>query len=59
VTDAGELRSLQQMGVQSIDLQYTEQSFIDVYGNNHALRGSYTTVDGVNFDVVDIWFRQS
>jgi hypothetical protein len=59
MTDDGELRSLEQMGIKSINLQYSEQQgAFDVNGNDHFLKGSYTNSEGVVSEVVDIWFRQ-
>lgn len=55
-TDAGELMSLLEAGVASISVGYTTSSKVDAQNNAHKQIGSYTTVDGVKRDAVDVWF---
>lgn len=59
VTDAGELLSLQDAGVQSINLTYTNQGVnvaADANGNQHQQTGGYTTTGGQTRGVDDVWF---
>jgi hypothetical protein len=53
-TDAGELRSLTQVGVQSLSLVAKPTAIID-QGNLIGLMGSYTTTDGRSQELADIW----
>ena len=56
-TDAGELLTLAEAGVQSINLAYTNSSFIDPQGNAHKQVGSYTTTDGQTRAATDVWVK--
>ena len=59
VTDAGELLSLQDAGVQSINLSYTNRGFgitPDAQGNQHQQLGNYTTTGGQTRGMNDVWF---
>ena len=53
----GELLTLEEAGVQSINLNYTNSSFIDAQGNAHRQVGSYTTLDGQTRAATDVWFQ--
>jgi hypothetical protein len=53
-TDAGELRSLAQAGVQSLSLIAKPTAIID-QGNLIGLMGSYTTTDGRSHELADVW----
>jgi len=53
-TDAGELRSLAQAGVQSLSLVAKPTAIID-QGNLIGLMGSYTTTDGRSQELADVW----
>jgi hypothetical protein len=53
-TDAGELRSLTQAGVQSLSLVAKPTAIID-QGNLIGLMGSYTTTDGRSQELADVW----
>jgi Ca2+-binding RTX toxin-like protein len=62
-TDAGELLTLTQAGVQSISVGYTDQaaqqgeaSTTDTQGNQHRQVGSYTTTTGATRGATDVWF---
>jgi len=55
VTDAGELRALDQAGVASIRLGSSVSSIID-NGNLLGRMGSFVTTDGSVRDVADVWF---
>lgn len=52
----GELLTLEEAGVRSINLHYTDSSFIDAQGNAHKQVGSYTTTDGQTRAATDVWF---
>lgn len=52
----GELLTLEAAGVQSINLHYTNSSFVDAQGNAHRQVGSYTTTDGQTRAATDVWF---
>jgi len=53
----GELLTLEEAGVKSINLNYTNSSFIDAQGNAHRQVGSYTTLDGQTRAATDVWFQ--
>ncbi|WP_309269906.1 calcium-binding protein [Azonexus sp.] len=54
--DEGELLTLEQAGVQSINLAYTNSNTVDAQGNTHKQTGSYTTTDGQIRKAEDVWF---
>ena len=56
-SDAGEMLTLIEAGVQGIDTAYTNSSYIDAYGNVHKQVGSFTTTDGETRAVADVWFK--
>ena len=56
-TDAGELLTLAEAGVQSISVNYTNSSYIDAQGNAHRQVGSYTTTDGQTRAATDVWVK--
>jgi hypothetical protein len=53
-TDAGEVRSLAQAGVQSLSLVAKPTAIID-QGNLIGLMGSYLTTDGRSQEMADVW----
>jgi hypothetical protein len=53
----GELLTLQQAGVRSINLSYTNSPHIDPQGNAHRQLGNYTTTDGATRAATDVWVR--
>jgi hypothetical protein len=55
VTDAGELKSLSELGIVSVDLHANAGATVE-NGNLHGLVSSYTTSDGAKHEVVDVWF---
>jgi len=57
-TDVGELSSLMDMGIESIDLSYVELPAVE-NGNVVGMTSSYTTTDGAAHQMADIWFRTS
>ncbi|MBI5780046.1 MAG: putative Ig domain-containing protein [Rhodocyclales bacterium] len=56
-TDTGELLTLTEAGVQSVNLAYTNSSYVDAYGNAHKQVGSYTTADGQTRAATDVWVK--
>jgi hypothetical protein len=55
-TDPGEIRTLSQADIKLLSLSNHATSILD-QGNLIGLVGSYTTSDGRNRDLVDIWLR--
>lgn len=55
--DDGELRSLQEAGVQSIAVVYSNGTQVDAAGNEHRQLGSYTASDGQQRMATDVWFK--
>jgi Ca2+-binding RTX toxin-like protein len=51
----GELLTLEEAGVRSINVAFTNSSFIDPQGNAHRQVGSYTTTDGQTRTAADVW----
>jgi len=58
VTDAGELRSLADLGITSIATQAKAVTVFDE-GNLIGLTANYTRSDGTEGEVADVWFRVS
>jgi hypothetical protein len=56
VTDAGELRSLQQAGVAQLSLAHQAGTTFD-QGNLIGLEGSYQAGDGSTHAMADVWFQ--
>jgi Ca2+-binding RTX toxin-like protein len=56
VVDAGELLTLAQAGVKSLNTGYTTQAVTDANGNQHLQAGSFTTTSGQNRAMDDVWF---
>jgi len=56
-TDAGELLTLAQAGVQSVSVNYTNSTFIDAQGNAHKQLGTYTTTQGQTRAATDVWVQ--
>jgi hypothetical protein len=54
--DNGELLTLEQAGVASLDVGYTNQNLTDEHGNRILQAGSYTGLDGAVHDMADVWF---
>ncbi len=55
-TDAGELLSLADAGVQSIGVGFTNSSMVDANKNEHRQVGQYTTLSGLTQAATDVWF---
>jgi len=56
VTDGGELKSLTDLGINSLSLSSTK-SDLNNNGNLIGLMGSYTTTDGQTHTMGDVWFQ--
>ncbi|WDZ94926.1 calcium-binding protein [Herbaspirillum sp. WKF16] len=55
--DAGELATLEQAGVKSLNAGFTSSEFIDEQGNAHRQLGSYERSDGASAAMEDVWFK--
>ena len=58
-TDDGELFILEDVGVQSLNTAYSEQTDTDASGNEHRQVGSYTTTSGEVRTMTDVWFTSN
>jgi hypothetical protein len=56
-TDGGELKSLAELGIASLDLNAAKGSGVD-NGNLIGLVSSYTTTDGSSHQMADVWFAK-
>ena len=56
-TDAGELKTLEELGIASLDLHAAKGTGTD-HGNLIGLVSSFTTTDGKNHDLADVWFAK-
>ncbi|MCL2718229.1 MAG: hypothetical protein FWE14_05560 [Lachnospiraceae bacterium] len=56
IADPGELISLTEAGIQSIDLNYLNINFFDANGNHHQQISTVTMADETIVDIVDVWF---
>ncbi|SUY95225.1 Cyclolysin [Citrobacter freundii] len=55
--DAGELLTLDQAGVASIDTSWTSSSYVDGQNNAHKQTGTFTFTDGKKGQSSDVWFN--
>ncbi|WP_189836413.1 putative Ig domain-containing protein [Sulfuriferula multivorans] len=56
-TSAGELLTLADAGVQSINVGYANSTLVDANNNQHEQVGSYTTTIGQTRAAEDVWFQ--
>ncbi|MFP5482966.1 MAG: calcium-binding protein, partial [Gammaproteobacteria bacterium] len=56
-TGEGELLTLEEAGVRSIRVAYTNSTHVDAQGNAHRQVGSYTTTEGHTRLATDVWFQ--
>ena len=56
-TDAGELMTLADAGLVSLDVSYVELPSVDANGNLHLERSSATMSDGRSVDMTDVYFN--
>ena len=54
--DEGELLTLEQAGIESIDLDYQNSNTVDINGNTIGQVGSFVREDGSLGSISDIWF---
>lgn len=54
--DAVELTTLDQAGIESINVAYENIRETDENGNSHSQKGSYTRSDGTTGEIEDVWF---
>jgi hypothetical protein len=57
VSDAGELKTLAELGIVSLDLHAKTSTSVD-NGNLIGLVSSYTTADGAQHEMADVWFAR-
>ncbi|QMT36029.1 calcium-binding protein [Neisseria wadsworthii] len=57
VSDSGELKTLSETGIISLNLKYTETDVLDENGNAHKQTSSAIWKDGHTGDAVDVWFK--
>ncbi|MCK9395813.1 MAG: hypothetical protein M0Q44_09510, partial [Methylobacter sp.] len=57
IANAGELKTLSDLGIQSIATGYTTSISTDANGNTHQQQGSYTKTDGSTALAEDVWFK--
>jgi Ca2+-binding RTX toxin-like protein/GH24 family phage-related lysozyme (muramidase) len=57
ITNVGELKTLSDLGIQSIATGYTTNASTDANGNIHQQQGSYTKTDGSTVLAEDVWFK--
>ncbi|OPY12040.1 MAG: Bifunctional hemolysin/adenylate cyclase precursor [Syntrophus sp. PtaB.Bin138] len=55
-SNPGELKSLSEMGIVSIDTGFTDSTVVDGSGNAHRQVGSYQKADGTTGIAADVWF---
>ncbi|MEQ1767804.1 MAG: hypothetical protein ABL859_10290, partial [Methylotenera sp.] len=58
-TEVGEILNLTDEGIQSINVNYTNSSFVDVNSNQHQQIGSYSTISGQIRTAEDVWFESN
>jgi serine-aspartate repeat-containing protein C/D/E len=56
-SDAGELMTLAEAGLASLNVSYSELPFLDRQGNLHLERSSATMSDGRVVDMTDVYFN--
>ena len=57
LSEAGELLTLEQAGVQSINVAYQNSTDVDANGNADKQVGSFTRTDGTTGAATDVWFK--
>lgn len=55
--DEGELLTLEQIGIENINLNYQNSNTIDINGNTIGQTGSFNREDGSQGSISDIWFN--
>lgn len=57
ITDAGELLTLDDVGIASLNLTATTSDDVDGFDNEHRLQSSMTMADGSERATADVWFQ--
>ncbi|CDL83637.1 hypothetical protein [Xenorhabdus szentirmaii] len=57
IVDKNELMSLSDAGIKEINLKYTEEPYIDKYGNRHKEISTVTWSNDETTSIVDVWFK--
>ena len=52
-----ELFTLDELGIRSINTDYSNSTYVDENGNEHRQVGSYTRTDGTVLTATDVWFQ--
>jgi Ca2+-binding RTX toxin-like protein len=55
--DDGELLSLDEHGIASINIDYTDSSVVDAHGHQHRQSSNMTMTDNTERQVSDVWFQ--
>ncbi|MBA5248655.1 MAG: LysM peptidoglycan-binding domain-containing protein, partial [Gammaproteobacteria bacterium] len=55
ILDTGELKTLSEVGVVSLNTAYTNSDEVDSNNNAHKQQGSFTTTDGTTSKMNDVW----
>ena len=58
ILDDGELFTLSELGIASLNLGYTTENITDGQGNLHLQIGSFTLTDGTTREMHDVWFAE-
>ncbi|HDX8593005.1 TPA: hypothetical protein RQN76_003858, partial [Aeromonas dhakensis] len=56
LTDSGELLTLAEAGVASINTRYKNQNVLDSQGNAHKQTGTFERTNGMTGEIHDVWF---
>jgi len=56
-TSEGELKTLSDAGIASINTGYTNSTLVDSNGNEHKQVGTFTRADGTVASATDVWFK--
>lgn len=56
-TSNGELLTLEEAGVKSINISYINSNYVDAQGNFHKQIGNFTTDDGLTRTAADVWVQ--
>ncbi|WDE02581.1 calcium-binding protein [Thalassomonas actiniarum] len=57
--DQGELFTLNELGIKSLSLGFSEQEYTDEFGNEHRQVGSYSSNTGQVMTMTDVWFNRN
>ncbi|WP_421310766.1 hypothetical protein [Aeromonas veronii] len=56
-TSNGELLTLEEAGVKSININYINSNYVDAQGNFHKQIGNFTTAEGLTRTAADVWVQ--